>query len=145
MSDFFVTPWTVVPFSSFPQSFPVSGSLSMTRFFTSGGQSIGASASVLPMNIKSWFPLGLTGLISLLPRDSQGLLQHHSLEVSVLWHSAFFMVQTSHLYMTTGKTIALISQTFVWKECKWTQIRHQKQQHLIPEPTSAFYQTTGSY
>ena len=56
-----------VPFSSFPQSFPASGSFPMSQFFTSGGQSIGvsASASVLPMNIQGWLPIGLTGLISL--------------------------------------------------------------------------------
>ena len=59
---------SVVPFPSCLQSFPVSGSFPMSQFFTSGGQSIGASASalVLPMNIQDWFPLGLTGLISLL-------------------------------------------------------------------------------
>ena len=59
---------SVIPFSSCPQSFPVSGSYPMSQIFTSGGQSIGASASasVLPMNIQDWFPLGLTGLISLL-------------------------------------------------------------------------------
>ena len=53
------------PFSSCLQSFPASGSFPMSQLFTSGGQSIGASASasVLPMNIQSWFPLGLTGLI----------------------------------------------------------------------------------
>ena len=57
---------SVVPFSSCLQSFPASGSFSMSQFFASGGQSIGAaaSASVLPMNIQDWFPLGLTGLIS---------------------------------------------------------------------------------
>ena len=57
----------VIPFSSCPQSFPASGSFKMSQFFPSGGQSIGASASVtvLPMNIQSWFPLGLTSLISL--------------------------------------------------------------------------------
>ena len=62
-----------VRFSSCPQSFPASGSFPVSRPFTSGGQSIGASASasVLPMNIQGWFPLGLTGLISLHPRDSQ--------------------------------------------------------------------------
>ena len=56
---------SVVPFSSHPQSFPASGSFPMSRIFTSGGQSIGASSSalVLPMNIHGWFPLGLTGLI----------------------------------------------------------------------------------
>ena len=57
---------SVVPFSSCPQSFPVSRSFQMSQLFTSGGQSIGisASASVLPMNIQGWFPSGLTGLIS---------------------------------------------------------------------------------
>ena len=56
----------VVPFSCHLQSFPASGSFSVTHFFTSGGQSIGASASalVLPMNIQGWFPLGLAGFIS---------------------------------------------------------------------------------
>ena len=55
-----------IPFSSCLQSFPASGSLPMRGLFASGGQSIGASASVsvLPMNIQCWFPLGLTGLIS---------------------------------------------------------------------------------
>ena len=64
--------FSVVPFSSCPQSSPTSGSFLMSQFFTSGGQSIGvsASASVLPMNIQDWFPLGLTGLISL---QSKGL------------------------------------------------------------------------
>ena len=58
---------SVVPFSSCLQSFPASGSFPVSQFFTSGGQSIGASASasILPMNIQGWFPLGLTGLISL--------------------------------------------------------------------------------
>ena len=60
----------VVPFSTCLQSFPASGSFQMGQFFSSDGQSIGTSASVLPMNIQGWFPLGLTGLISLL---SQGL------------------------------------------------------------------------
>ena len=58
---------SVVPFSSCPQSFPASGSFQMSQFFTSGGQSIGvsASASVLPMNTQDWSPLGRTGWISL--------------------------------------------------------------------------------
>ena len=63
---------SVVPFSSLLQSFPASGSFQMSQFFTSGGQSIGvsASASVLPMNIQDWFPLEWTGWISL---QSKGL------------------------------------------------------------------------
>ena len=58
---------SVMPFSSYLHSFPASGSFPMSQFFTSGGPSIGAlaSASVLPVNIPDWFPLGLTGLISL--------------------------------------------------------------------------------
>ena len=58
---------SVVPFSSCPQSFPASGSFQMSQLFASGSQSIGASASA-PMNIQGWFPLGLTGLISLLSK-----------------------------------------------------------------------------
>ena len=61
---------SVVPFSSCLQSFPASRFFPMSQFFTSGGQSIGASASVLPVNIQDWLPLGLTGLISL---QSKGL------------------------------------------------------------------------
>ena len=63
----------LVPFSSCLQSFPASGSFPVSRPFSSGDQSIGASvsSSVLPMNIQDWSPSGLTGLISLLPRDSQ--------------------------------------------------------------------------
>ena len=63
---------SVIPFSSRPQSFPASGSFPMNQLFPSGGQSIesSASASVLPMNIQGWFPLGWTGWISL---QSKGL------------------------------------------------------------------------
>ena len=108
---------SVVPFSFHCQSFPASGSLQMSQLFTLGGQSIGASAStsVLPKNIQGWFPLWLTGLISL---QSEGLLEsspNHSSKASILWHSAFFMVQLSHPYMTTGKIIALNIRTFVDK------------------------------
>ena len=62
---------SVIPFSSHLQSFPASGSFPMSQFFASGGQSIGvsASASVLPMNIQDWFPLGWTGWISLQSKE----------------------------------------------------------------------------
>ena len=56
---------SVIPFSSCLPSFPASGAFPMSQFLASGGQSIGASASVLPMNIQDWFPLGWTGWISL--------------------------------------------------------------------------------
>ena len=100
------------------QSFPASGSFPVSQLFLSRGQSIetSASASVLPMNIQGWLPLGLISLISLLSKGFfKSLLQHHSLKASVLWHSAFFMFQLSHPFMTTGKNIALSMQTFVGK------------------------------
>ena len=107
---------TVVPFS-YLQSFPPSGSFPMSLFFTSDGQSIGiwASTSVFPMNIQDWFSLGWAGLISLLSERLRSLLQHHSSKASIRLHSAFFIVQLSHSYMTTGKTRALIRQTFAGK------------------------------
>ena len=92
------------PFLLPHQSFPASRSFPISCFFASGGQSIGvsASASVLPMNIQDWFPLGLTGLISFQSKEFSSLLQHHSSKVSILRRSAFFIVQLSHPYMTTG-------------------------------------------
>ena len=105
------------PLSSCLQSFPASGSFPVSWLFASGGQSIGASvlASILPMNIQDWFPLGLTGLISLLSKGLSRVFSSTSLKASILWRSAFFMVQLSHLYMTNGKTIALTRRTFVNK------------------------------
>ena len=108
---------SVIPFSSRLQSFPASGSFPVSHFFTSGGQSIGTSAStsVLPMNIQDWLPLELNGLISLQSKGLSSLLQHHSSEASVFLCSAFFMREKlSHPYMTTGKTIALT---------RWTSVR----------------------
>ena len=83
---------SVVPFSSCPQSFPASGSFQMSQIFTSGGQSIGASAlaSVLPMNIQDWFPLEWTGWVSL---QSKGLSRVFS-NSTVQKHS-FFSTQLS--------------------------------------------------
>ena len=110
---------SAIPFSSCTQSLPASGSFPMSQLFTSGGPSVGVSAStsVLPMNTQDWFPLGWTGWISL---QSKGLLiksplQHHSSKASIFRRSAFFTVQLSHLYMTTWKTIALTRWTFVGK------------------------------
>ena len=108
---------SVIPFSSCPQSFPASGSFLMSQFFTAGGQSIGASASasIPPMNIQGWFPLGLVDLISLQSKEHSTPILQHTYKASILWHSAFFIVQRSHSYMTTGKPIALTTQTFVGK------------------------------
>ena len=119
-----LSPWchptissSLVPFSSCLQSFPAWGSFLMSQLFTLGSQSIGVSAStsVLPMNTQDCSPLGWTGLISLLSKGLKGLLQHHSSKASILRCSAFFIVQLSHPYVNTGKTIALTRQTFVDK------------------------------
>ena len=97
---------SVIPFSSRLQSFPASGSFSVSHFFASGGQSIGvsASASVLPMNIQDWFPLGMD-LLDLLPvqRTLRNLLQHHSSKASILQFSAFFIVSTLTSIHDSGK------------------------------------------
>ena len=106
----------VIPFSSCLQSFPVSGSFQMSHFFASDGQSIGilASTSVLPMN-QDWFPLEMDWLdLFAVQGTLNSLVQHHGSKASIL-SSAFFIVQLSHSYMTTGKTIALTRQTFVSK------------------------------
>ena len=112
----------VIPFSSCLQSFPASRSFQMSQFFVSGGQSIGVSvsASVLPMNIQDWFPLvsplGDPWLDFLAVQGTlKHLLQHHSSKASILLCSAFFIVQLSHPYMTTGKTRVLTRWTFVGK------------------------------
>ena len=88
----------------------------MNQLFASSGQSIGASTSA------SVFPINIQGLLSFridwfdllgVQRTLKSLLQHHNLKASILQHSAVFMVQLAHPYMTMGKTIALTIQTFV--------------------------------
>ena len=105
------------PLILLPSTFPSIRVFSISQF-TLSGQSIeaSASASVLPMNIQNWFPLGLIGWISLQSKGlSKSLFQHHSSKASIIWCSAFFMVQLSYPCVTTGKTIALTRWTFVGK------------------------------
>ena len=87
---------SVAPFSSCLQSFPASGSFPVSWLFTSGGQSIGTSAlaSVLPMNIQGWFPLGLIGLISLL---SKGLSRVFS--STTFWKHQFFGASGHYVWL----------------------------------------------
>ena len=80
-----------------PQSFPESGLFSMSQLFASGGQSTGVSASVLPVNIQDSFPLGWIGLILQSKGLSRVFFKNHSLKASILWCSAFFMVQLSQV------------------------------------------------
>ena len=110
---------SVIPFSSCLQSFPASGYFPMSQFFTSGGQSIGvsASASVLPMNNQDWFPLGWTGWISLLSKGLSRVFSNSRVQKqnsSVL----SFLYGLSRPCMTTEKTIALTRRTFVGKYLK---------------------------
>ena len=98
---------SVTPFSSCFQSFPASGSFPVSQLVTSGGRSIGASASVLPMNIQGWFPLRFTGLISLLCKG----LSRVSSSTTVRKHQ-FFGAQL--LYGPT-----LTSVLDYWKSCSF--------------------------
>ena len=109
---------SVIPFSSCLQSFQASGSFQMSQLFASGGQTISASTSVLPMNIQDWFPLGWTGWNSL---KSKGLsrvfsntieLQQFNSSASILRHPAWFIVQLSHPYITTGKPQPWLDRPF---------------------------------
>ena len=114
---------STAPFSC-PQSLPTSGSFPVSWLFASGGQSTEVSASVFPMNIQDWFPVELEILpvcridwfdLLAVQGTLKSFLQHHRSKVSILWHSAFFMVLLSYFYMTTGKTIDLTTWTFVGK------------------------------
>ena len=89
----------------------------MSQFFPSGGQSIGVSASalVLSMNIQDWFPLGWTGLIFLQSEGLSRVFSNTTVQKHQFFGTAFFMVQLSHAYMTTGKTIVMTRWTFVSK------------------------------
>ena len=105
---------SVISFSCL-QSCPASGSFPML-VFTSGGQSIGVSAlSISPSNEYSGLISFMIGWFDLLAVQGtpKSLLQHHSSKASILWHLTFFILQLSHPYMTTGKTIALTKWSFV--------------------------------
>ena len=105
------------PLSSCPQSFPASGSFQMSPLHIRWPKYWSFSFNISPSNYHSglisfrmdWLDLlAVQGTLKSLP-------QHHSSKAAILWHSAFFIVQLSHPYMTTGKTIALTRRTFVGK------------------------------
>ena len=105
------------PLFLLPSIFPSIRVFSMSQLFASGGQSIrvSVSTSILPMNIQDLSPLGWTDWITLQSKGLSRVFQHYSSKASILLCSAFFIVQLSHPYMTTGKTIALTRWTFVGK------------------------------
>ena len=90
----------VIPFSSCPQSFPVSGSFPMSQFFTSGGQSIGvsASASVLPMNTQDWSPLGWNGWISLQSKGLSRVFSNTTVQKHQFFGTQPFLWYNSHIH-----------------------------------------------
>ena len=95
--------------------FPASGSFPMSQFLASGGQSIrvSASASVFPMNIQDWFPLGLTGWISLQSKRLSRVFSNTTVQKYQFFSAQLSLYCNSHPYMTSGKTMALTRWTFV--------------------------------
>ena len=93
---------SVVPFSSCLQSFPESGSFQMSQFFASGNQNIGASASasasVLPVNIQDWFPLGLTGLISLQSKGLSRVFSNITVQNNQFFTAQLSLYSNSHIH-----------------------------------------------
>ena len=115
---------SVTPFSSCPQSFPGSMSFPMSQLFASGGQSIGVPGlSSGPSNEYSRLIAFRVNRFDLLAVQGtlKSLHQHHSLKAPIIQHSAFLIVQLSHPYVTTGKTIALTIRTFVGKGMSLTE------------------------
>ena len=91
---------SVIPFSSCLQSFPASGSFQMSQFFTSGGQSIGtsASASILPMNIQDWSPLGWTSLIPLQSKGLSRVFSNTTVQNNQFFGAQLSLWSKSHVY-----------------------------------------------
>ena len=89
---------SVTTFSSCPQSFPASQSFSVSWLFASGGQSTEASASVCPMNIQGWFPLGLTGLISLLSKRLSRVFSSTTVQRHQFFGTQHFLLPSSHIH-----------------------------------------------
>ena len=91
---------SVIPFSSCLQAFPAWGSVQMSQFFSSGGQSIGASAStsVLPMNIQDWFPLGWIGSISLQSKGLSRVFSNITVQKHQFFGTQLSLWSTSHIH-----------------------------------------------
>ena len=109
---------SVVPFSSCFQSFPALGSFPVSQFLAAGGQSIGVllSASVLPVKIQDWFPLGLTGWISLLSKGLSRIFFNTTIQNHQFFSAQLSILSNSHIHTwLTGKIIPLTRLTFVGK------------------------------
>ena len=101
----------LVPFSLRPPFFPASGSFPTSRLFASGvNQSFQWYSGLLSFRVDWLDLLAVQGTL-------KSLLQHHKCQLSILWHSVFFMIQLSHPYMTNGKTIVWLYETLAEKQC----------------------------
>ena len=105
-----ITSSSVVLFSSWLKSFPVSGSFQMSQFFTSGGQSIGVSAStsVFPMNIQDWFPIGLTGWISLQSKGLSRVFSNTTVQKHQFFNDQLSLWSNSHIHTW------LLEKPYLW-------------------------------
>ena len=122
---------SVVPFSSCPQSFPESGSFPLSQFFPSGSQSIGASAlaSVLPMNIQDWFPLGLTGWISLQTKGLSRVFSNTTDQKHQFFGAQLSLQSNSHirtwLLTLTRWTFVSKVMSLLFNMLSWSQLFFQ--------------------
>ena len=89
---------SVIPFSSCPQFFSAAESFQMSQLFASSGQSVGASASILPMNIKNWFPLGWTGWISLQSKGLTRVFPNTTVQKHQFFSAQPFLLSISHIH-----------------------------------------------
>ena len=99
---------SALPFSFCLESFPASGSLPMSQFLTSGDQSIGTSASVLPMNIEYWFPLGLIGLISLQSKGLSRVFSNTTVQKHNFFSAQLSLESNSHIHTW------LLEKPYLW-------------------------------
>ena len=113
---------SVIPFSSCLQSFPVSGSFQMSQLFASGGQNIGvsASASVLPVNIQDWFPLGWTGWISLKSKELSRVFSNTTVQKHQFFGAQLFLIVqlyvviVNHWYVQLYNTWLAFGKQLLW-------------------------------
>ena len=106
--------YSVVSFSSRLQSFPASGSFQISQFFTSGGQSIGDSVSILPKNIQDWFPLGLTGWISLQSKEFSRVFSNTTVQKHQFFRVQLSLYSNSHIH-----TQLLKNRSFDYMDLCW--------------------------
>ena len=106
---------SVVSFSSRLQFFPASGSFQISQFFTSGGQSIGDSVSILPKNIQDWFPLGLTGWISLQSKEFSRVFSNTTVQKHQFFRVQLSLYSNSHIHTQLLKNRSFDYMGLCWQ------------------------------